>query len=186
MNPPAAQLQGSVRQCVTATFETALGPMIAAATDEGLCLLEFTLPDRLEAQMRRLGRLLRQPPVAGEHPHLTQARTELDQYFAGTLTSFTVPMVYRGTPFEERVWGELLRIPYGATLSYVELAARVALPGGQRAVGGANGRNRISIMIPCHRVINSNGKLGGYGGELWRKEWLLAHEQGTAKKERLL
>jgi AraC family transcriptional regulator of adaptative response/methylated-DNA-[protein]-cysteine methyltransferase len=161
---------------VTAAIDTPLGPMIAGATDEGLCLLEFTDRRMLEAQLARIGRLLKQPLVPGEHAHLAVAREELRRYFAGTLTSFTVPLVFRGTPFEERVWRELVAIPYGRTLSYSELAERVDAPGAQRAVGRANGMNRIAIVIPCHRVVNRNGQLGGYGGGLWRKHWLLALE----------
>lgn len=130
----------------------------------------------LEGQLKRLQRLLGQPLVPGEHPHLTQARDELGRYFTGALAAFTVPLVFRGTPFEERVWRELVRIPNGETVSYAQLAARVDSPGGQRAVGRANGLNRLAIIVPCHRVVNSDGKLGGYGGGLWRKHWLLAHE----------
>ena len=161
---------------VTTAIDTPLGPMIAGATDEGLCLLEFTDRRMLETQLKRLERLLGHPFVPGEHRHLSQAREQLERYFAGTLQTFTVPLVFRGTPFEERVWHELVRIPYGGTCSYAELAGRVHAPGAQRAVGRANGMNRIAVVIPCHRVVNSDGKLGGYGGGLWRKHWLLALE----------
>jgi len=164
---------------VTTGVDTPLGPMIAGATDEGLCLLEFADRRMLETQIRRLERLLEQPLVPGDHPHLTRVREELERYFAGTLRTFTVPLVFRGTAFEERVWRQLVRIPYGKTRSYADLAARVAVPGAQRAVGRANGMNRIAIVIPCHRVVNSDGKLGGYGGGLWRKHWLLALETGA-------
>jgi AraC family transcriptional regulator of adaptative response/methylated-DNA-[protein]-cysteine methyltransferase len=163
---------------VMTTIDTPLGPMVAGATDAGLCLLEFTDRRMLEAQMRRLQSLLEQPLVPGDHPHLTRTRDELAAYFDRTLTTFTVPLVFRGTPFEERVWKELCRIPYGDTLSYAALAERVRSPGAQRAVGRANGMNRIAIVIPCHRVVNSDGKLGGYGGGLWRKHWLLGLEGG--------
>ena len=176
---PGQSLQTSC--IVTTAIDTPLGPMIAGATDEGLCLLEFTDRRMLEAQIARLGKLLKQPLVPGEHAHLAHARRELEQYFAGMLADFTVPMVFRGTPFEERVWRELVRIPYGETLSYAQLAGRVESPGGQRAVGRANGLNRISIIIPCHRVVNSDGQLGGYGGGLWRKHWLLALERKTSR-----
>jgi AraC family transcriptional regulator of adaptative response/methylated-DNA-[protein]-cysteine methyltransferase len=177
---------GAVRQTkdmpsvITTAIDTPLGAILAGATDEGLCLLEF--PDRrmLEAQLKRLERLLQMPLVPGEHPHLAQASTELARYFAGTLKAFTVPLVFRGTPFEERVWRELVKIPYGETISYAEMAKRVASPGAQRAVGRANGMNRISIVIPCHRVVNADGKLGGYGGGLWRKHWLLALEKRSS------
>jgi AraC family transcriptional regulator of adaptative response/methylated-DNA-[protein]-cysteine methyltransferase len=136
----------------------------------------------LQAQLKRLSRLLEQPMVPGEHRYLTQLRDELTRYFAGTLTAFTVPLVYRGTPFEERVWRELTRIPYGETISYAQLAERISAPNGQRAVGRANGMNRIAIVIPCHRVVNADGQLGGYGGGLWRKNWLLQHEQAQGRR----
>ena len=172
--------------CVmTTAIDTPFGPMIAGATDEGVCLLEFSDRRMLEAQLQRLHRLLGQTLVPGDHAHLTQLRDELTRYFAGTLTTFTVPLVYRGTPFEERVWRELTRIPYGETISYAQLAARIEAPGGQRAVGRANGMNRIAIVIPCHRVVNSDGKLGGYGGGLWRKHWLLQLEKGTGGRDSL-
>jgi AraC family transcriptional regulator of adaptative response/methylated-DNA-[protein]-cysteine methyltransferase len=161
---------------VTTAIDTPLGPMIAGATDEGLCLLEFADRRMLEAQIKRLHRLLERPLVPGNHPVLTQTRRELEKYFAGELTTFTVPLVFRGTRFEEQVWRELVRIPYGETCSYAELARRVDAPGAQRAVGRANGLNRISIIIPCHRVVNSDGKLCGYGGGVWRKRWLLTLE----------
>jgi AraC family transcriptional regulator of adaptative response/methylated-DNA-[protein]-cysteine methyltransferase len=161
---------------VTTAVDTPLGPMIAGATDEGVCLLEFGDRRMLETQIKRLERLCHQPLVPGEHPHLAQLRDELARYFAGTLRAFTVPLVFRGTPFEERVWRELVRIPYGKTCSYAALADRVRAPGAQRAVGRANGMNRIAIVIPCHRVVNTSGKLGGYGGGLWRKHWLLTLE----------
>jgi AraC family transcriptional regulator of adaptative response/methylated-DNA-[protein]-cysteine methyltransferase len=164
---------------ITTAIDTPFGPMVAGATDEGVCLLEFTDRRMLEAQLQRLSRLLRQPMVPGEHRHLNALRDELASYFAGTLKDFTVPLIYRGTPFEERVWRELTRIPYGETISYAKLAARVDAPNGQRAVGRANGMNRIAIVIPCHRVVNADGKLGGYGGGLWRKNWLLNHERST-------
>lgn len=164
--------------CVlTTAFDTPLGPVIAGATDEGVCLLEFTDRRILPAQLQRLGTLMHRTLVPGEHAHLAALRDELTRYFAGTLTDFTMPLVYRGTPFEERVWRELTRIPYGETCSYAQLAERIGATGGQRAVGRANGMNRISIVIPCHRVVNADGRLGGYGGGLWRKTWLLDLER---------
>jgi AraC family transcriptional regulator of adaptative response/methylated-DNA-[protein]-cysteine methyltransferase len=168
---------GDAACVITTAIDTPLGPMIAGATDEGVCLMEFTDRRMLTAQLQRLSRLLGQPMVPGEHRHLTQVAEELTRYFSGALTTFTTPIVYRGTPFEERVWRELTRIPYGETVSYAQLADRIASPGGQRAVGRANGLNRISIVIPCHRVVNADGKLGGYGGGLWRKHWLLELER---------
>ena len=168
---------------MTTVLDTPVGTMIAGATDAGLCLLEFTDRRMLEAQITRLRGILKQPLVPGEHAHLTRARDELQRYFEGTLEAFTVPLIFRGTPFEERVWQELMRIPYGQTLSYGQLATRLDAPGAQRAVGRANGMNRIAIIIPCHRVVNSDGKLGGYGGGLWRKHWLLSLERRAGHRE---
>lgn len=106
----------------------------------------------------------------------TEARKQLEAYFAGELTEFDLPLNPCGTEFQKQVWQELKTIPYGVTISYGELAKRVGNPNSSRAVGAANGRNPISIIVPCHRVIGSNGKLTGYGGGMERKEWLLAHE----------
>ena len=180
----AAPGRGAAASCViTTAIDTPLGPIVAGATDEGLCLLEFSDRRMLESQLKRLQSLMKQPLVPGDHPHLATTCEQLARYFEGQLKEFTVPLVFRGTAFEERVWRELLRIPFGETLSYAQLASRVNSPGAQRAVGRANGMNRISIIIPCHRVVNSDGKLGGYGGGLWRKHWLLALEQkGSATR----
>lgn len=172
--PPGRSVKASC--IVMDAVETPLGPMVAGATDDGLCLLEFTDRRMFEAQIKRLGSLLKQPLIPDRHPLIETLRDELTRYFAGTLESFTTPLVLRGTPFEERVWRELLRIPYGQTVSYAQLATRTGATGAQRAVGRANGMNRIAIVVPCHRVVNSDGKLGGYGGGLWRKHWLLSLE----------
>jgi methylated-DNA-[protein]-cysteine S-methyltransferase len=132
-------------------------------------------------------------PVEGRRDDATlrTAREQLHSYFAGELQDFTVPLAQQGTPFQQRVWAALRKIPYGTTISYAELAQRVGQPGAARAVGSANGRNSIGIIIPCHRVIAADGTLGGYGGGLDRKRWLLDHEQevvrqqqGTARRPR--
>ena len=105
-----------------------------------------------------------------------ETRRQLEAYFAGELTEFDLPLNPRGTEFQKQVWQELQNIPFGVTISYGDLAERIGNPNSSRAVGAANGRNPISIIVPCHRVIGSNGKLTGYGGGMERKEWLLAHE----------
>lgn len=105
-----------------------------------------------------------------------EARKQMQAYFAGELTEFDLPLNMIGTEFQKIVWRELQNIPFGATISYGQLAQRVGNPSASRAVGAANGRNPISIIVPCHRVIGSNGKLTGYGGGMERKEWLLTHE----------
>jgi len=164
--------------CVVCTWiESPLGPLVAGATAQGICLLEFTDRRMLPAQIETVRQRFDCAVVPGESPHFDRLRDELNAYFSGELRQFSLPLAAPGTPFQERVWGELLRIPFGETRSYEDLARAVDAPGAQRAVGHANGLNRIAILIPCHRVINKNGKLGGYGGLLWRKEALLHLER---------
>ena len=166
--------------CVVVSWlEGPLGPLVIGATERGVCLCEFTDRRMLETQFAVLRSRFKCAIVPGENEHLDKLKTELTEYFAGKRTKFDVPLVYPGTPFQEKVWNGLLQIPYGETISYEELADRVGAPGAQRAVGHANGQNRIGIVIPCHRVVNKNGKLGGYGGGLWRKQFLLDLEKGT-------
>lgn len=167
---------------VLTTLETPLGPMAAAAVDAGICLLEYTDPKRLEAQVTGLKRRIAPTIVVGDHEHLAALGAQLAAYFAGTLKQFSVPLVAPGTPFEERVWHALRQIPYGETRSYLDLARGLGSPEGQRAVGRANGLNRIAIVIPCHRVVNHGGGLGGYGGGRWRKERLLDLERGPGQR----
>jgi AraC family transcriptional regulator of adaptative response/methylated-DNA-[protein]-cysteine methyltransferase len=159
-------------------IESPLGPLVAGATGENLVLLEFTDRRMLEAQVSTLGRLFKLPIVPGENAVLRRLRDELREYFAGKLRKFTVPLAFPGSEFQQRVWKGLLSIPYGSTLSYEGLAKKLNAPGAQRAVGHSNGLNRIAIVIPCHRVVNKDGKLGGYGGGLWRKRALLDLERG--------
>ncbi len=164
--------------CVTLTWlESPLGPLVAGTTDQGICLLEFSdrrmLETQLEGVRHRLG-----PVLPGTHPLLDRLRSELAEYFGGGRREFAVPLAYPGTPFQVKVWDALRRIPYGETYSYEKLAWAVGSPGAQRAVGHANGQNRLAILIPCHRVVNKDGKLGGYGGGLWRKQLLLDLERG--------
>ena len=115
---------------------------------------------------------------------LSEATSQLRAYFAGTLFRFRLPLAPRGTPFQKRVWRQLLEIPYGETASYGEIARRIGSPRASRAVGLANGANPIAIVIPCHRVIGSNGKLTGYGGGIAKKEWLLDWERRLDLKDR--
>lgn len=152
--------------------------MVAGAADGGVCVLEFAGRRRLTAQLARLEELAG-PLVPGPHPHTRTLERELGEYFAGERKEFTVPVVLAGTPFQEQVWRALREIPYGTTISYAELARRVGSAQGVRAVGRANGDNRIAIVVPCHRVIRTGGDLGGYGGGLARKRWLLDLEAGA-------
>ncbi|HMK87059.1 MAG TPA: methylated-DNA--[protein]-cysteine S-methyltransferase [Steroidobacteraceae bacterium] len=117
-----------------------------------------------------------QGSVAGCVASLAEAARQLREYFEGSRREFDLPLSFRGTEFQERVWRSLMSIPYGETWSYRELAGRIGNPSASRAVGLANGRNPIPIVVPCHRVIGADGSLTGYGGGLQRKQWLLAHE----------
>lgn len=145
-----------------ATVPSPIGELLAASDGEALTGLHMT---------GRPGDDWLRDPAA-----LAPAVEELRAYFAGELRDFTVPVRPAGTAFQRTVWAELRRIPYGTTISYAELAARVGNPKAARAVGAANGQNPVCVVIPCHRVIAADGTLGGFGGGLWRKEWLLAHE----------
>lgn len=163
--------------CVTTTrIETPIGPLVAGATDEGVCLLEFAdrraFQKQIETLRRRIG-----PTVPGSNRHLSKLAGQLAEYFDGRRTEFTVTLVAPGSPFQEKVWNALREIPYGQTWSYDKLARHIGRAGAQRAVGKANGDNRIAILIPCHRVVRNDGTLCGYGGGLWRKKKLLDLEK---------
>lgn len=175
-------MKGNHRTIYQTRVETPLGIMIAGATDEGVCLLEFTERKILEAQWAGLRRLLKATVTEGIHPHFTLLQQELDAYFAGELHTFTVPLHMPGTAFQQAVWQLLLTVTYGDVRSYKQQAALLQRPDAARAVGHANGMNRISVIVPCHRVVAGNGHLTGYGGGIWRKEWLLAHESRHQKK----
>jgi len=163
---------------VVSWMESPVSPLLLAASDAGLCALEFVGNTNLEGQMDALRKTLGAPVVPGTNKHIEQTQRELTEYFAGKRREFDVKLAPTGTPFQRAVWNQLLRIPYGETWSYQDLArATKKSPTACRAVGQANGRNRIVILIPCHRVINKDGSLGGYGGELWRKRYLLELEQ---------
>lgn len=162
---------------VVRRLTTPLGPMIAGATDDGVCLLEFDERPRVDRQVAALLRRLDCAIVPGEHPHVDSLRAELGAWFAGDAARFTTPLVLAGTPFEVEVWRALQRIPHGETRSYEAIARAIGSPGASRAVGRANGANRIAIVVPCHRVVRADGALGGYGGGVWRKQRLLELER---------
>lgn len=147
--------------------ESPVGPLTLISNGEALTDVRFENPRYAYA-----------PAPAGKDKILDAARRQLDQYFAGTLRAFDLPLAPKGTAFQQRVWQALLTIPYGVTRSYGQQAAAIGSPQASRAVGLANGRNPISIVIPCHRVIGANGSLTGYGGGMARKQLLLELEQG--------
>ncbi len=156
---------------------TPLGPMVAGASADGVCLLEFADRPMLETQIKRLKERLGCVFAPGSNEHIELLNEQLGGYFRGTLTDFAVPLVLAGTDFQRAAWEYLRGIPYGETRTYRDEACSIGRPGAQRAVGRANGDNRLAIIIPCHRVVRSDGNLSGYGGGLWRKKYLLDHER---------
>jgi AraC family transcriptional regulator of adaptative response/methylated-DNA-[protein]-cysteine methyltransferase len=174
---PPGRMRQSGERIVTCMLATPLGRMIAAATDAGICLLEFTDRRMLEHNYQSMREGFGCAVVPGRHAHLDHLREEMKRYFQGTLRHFTVPIDRRGTDFQEVVWAELQRLPYGQTISYDELARRIGKPKSIRAAARANGQNRICILIPCHRVIAKDGSFSGYGGGVWRKRLLLELER---------
>jgi AraC family transcriptional regulator of adaptative response/methylated-DNA-[protein]-cysteine methyltransferase len=167
---------------VTIKIESPIGELIAGATEEGVCLLEFSDRRRASRECRDLVKLLKQTLEEGDNIHLQALRKQLNDYFNGDLKGFNIPLVTPGTDFQQAVWKALLEIPFGTTRSYQEQANILNWPDSVRAVANANGMNRISIVIPCHRVIGSDGRLTGYGGGLKRKKWLLDHEKRYSGK----
>ena len=151
------------------TVDSPIGPLTLMARDGRLTHL--VMEDQAHAV---------DPPPGSRRDDavFAEVSTQLDEYFAGERTSFDVPMTLEGTDFQRRVWAQLCAIPYGETISYGELARRVGSPKASRAVGSANGRNPVAVIVPCHRVIAADGSLGGYGGGLDRKVHLLGLEQG--------
>ncbi|MCK5246114.1 methylated-DNA--[protein]-cysteine S-methyltransferase [Candidatus Bipolaricaulota bacterium] len=153
-----------------------LGPMLAGATNAGICLLEFSDRRMLETQLARLQTRLNAEILPGGSPYFEPLRAQLAEYFDGRRKKFDLSLLFAGTPFQERVWESLRAIPCGETRSYQQQAEAIGQPSAVRAVARANGDNRIAILIPCHRVIGKNGRLTGYGGGLWRKRYLLELE----------
>lgn len=162
-------------------LETPLGAMIALSDDESLFLLEFADRRGLDGEIERFQGKNKATIVFRSSKVIDSIEAELKAYFDGTLSEFKTPLRPVGSPFQESVWAELVRIPYGETRSYAAQASAIGKASAFRAVANANGANPISLVIPCHRIINSNGKLGGYGGGLARKKWLLEHEQRFAR-----
>lgn len=157
-------------------FTTPLGPMFVCATDQGICLLEFVDRRMLETEFKDLQRLLKAKILSGENAHIREAKKQIGEYFEGKRQQFDVELHTPGSAFQNQAWTALRDIPYGSTSTYQQQAKVLGKPKAVRAAARANGFNRISIIVPCHRVIGSDGSLKGYGGGLERKQWLLDHE----------
>lgn len=162
------------------TFETLLGPMIACGTEQGICLLEFTDRKLLDSGLKNLAQKLNGVLKEGDNPYFKNLQTQLSEYFDGKRKQFDIPIFTPGTAFQNLVWQQLQTIPYGHTRTYKEQAVALGSAGAIRAVAAANGMNRIAVMVPCHRVIGSNGNLTGYAAGLWRKKHLLELEAVNA------
>lgn len=173
---PPGRVQGG-RTISTALVTTPVGAFVAAALPDRVCLLDFVDRRAILNQTKALRRWFDDPILPGTNEALEQLREELSEYFAGKRTRFDVKLGLAGTPFQESVWKALLAIPYGETRSYEDIARAIGNPNAQRAVGKANGDNRIAILIPCHRVVEKGGALRGYAGGLWRKQRLLDLER---------
>jgi AraC family transcriptional regulator of adaptative response/methylated-DNA-[protein]-cysteine methyltransferase len=158
-------------------IDTPLGAMLVVADDEKLYLIDFLNRRSLEKEIKRLIKRTKFSIIPGKTSLAEQIEAELKDYFSGKIQEFKTPLFLLGSPFQKRVWEELKKIPKGETRSYAEIATAIGKPSAFRAVALANGANPFAIVIPCHRVINSNGNLGGYGGGIKRKEWLLQHER---------
>lgn len=158
-------------------LDTKLGPMLAIASDFELYLLEFVDRRGLEREVERLRERTKSAIIPGKTDAIVSIEQELTAYFDGHLKEFKTPLFLLGSPFQKQVWEELKKIPSGETRSYLDIAKAVGRPTAYRAVAQANGANQQAIIIPCHRVINANGELGGYGGGITRKEWLINFEK---------
>lgn len=165
---------------------TPLGNVSICATAEGICLLEFTNRRVSDSEFQDWQKRLKSPVVAGKNQHIDQCKVELSEYFSGKRRQFDVALAIQGTDFQKTVWNALSDIPYGKTVSYAQQAQAINKPTAVRAVANANGANKISIIIPCHRVIGSDGTLTGYGGGIERKRWLLDFERETRQIPPLL
>jgi len=164
-------------------ISTPLGPMLAGATSEGICLLEFVNRIQLGNEFIELQKLLNAAILPGRNKHLDQLENELSEYFEGKLKAFSVPLHTLGNEFSQVVWKTLQEIPYGKTISYKEQAELMNNPKAIRAIASTNGRNRLAIVIPCHRVIGSNGTMTGYAAGIEKKKWLLKFEREHSEKE---
>lgn len=163
-------------QIVYRDLESPLGKLVIGATSRGCCLLEYQDRGGLIKIQHRITKQYRLEMTRRTNAFLNELELELDQYFKGLRKNFSVPLEVRGTPFQRAAWEQLLGIPYGETRTYGEIARLAGKPLAVRAIGRANGDNPLAIVIPCHRVVQHDGKLRGYGGGLWRKEYLLTLE----------
>ncbi|GHT61369.1 hypothetical protein AGMMS50239_12150 [Bacteroidia bacterium] len=157
-------------------IDSPVGLLNVAATADGICWLDFADKPTADKRLESFAKTLKATIIPNDNVHINELETQLKEYFEGKRKEFTVKLSINGTPFQKEVWAALQEIPYGVTRSYKEQSTAIGMPKAVRAVANANGMNPISIVVPCHRVIGSNGQLTGYGGGLWRKKFLLELE----------
>lgn len=177
MNRPSGISLSTTPLIHIADLDTPLGPMIAGTTEKGLCLLEFTNRIKLDKELHELKSVLQADIAHSRNLYADWVEQELKEYFTGSRKSFTVPLHMPGNDFARSVWEMLLNIPYGITWTYKEQSLKMNHPKAIRAIAAANGRNRIAIVVPCHRVIGSNGSLTGYAAGVDKKKWLINFER---------
>ncbi|MDR2622217.1 MAG: methylated-DNA--[protein]-cysteine S-methyltransferase [Dysgonamonadaceae bacterium] len=157
-------------------IDSPIGLLNIAATEGGVCWLDFADKPTAAKRLESFAKTLNAGITHNDNLHISELEVQLKEYFEGKRKQFTVKLFIQGTPFQKKVWAALLEIPYGSTHSYKEQSVAIGMPKAVRAVANANGANPVSIVVPCHRVIGSNGLLTGYGGGLWRKKFLLELE----------
>ena len=167
----------------TCWMESPVGTMLAIADDRGLHMLSYAESSTMERKVAIIRKQLNVGLQIGANPVLKSIKAEMSDYFKGKLRTFETPLFPTGTDFQKMVWEELRKVPYGTTVTYAELAARVGKPAAYRAVAQANAQNPLHVVIPCHRIVNSDGGLGGYAAGIDRKQWLLEFEKGNMRKK---
>ena len=160
--------------------------MFVCATDKGICLLEFTDRKMLETEFKDLQKKRNAKILIGENEHTKRVRKEIKAYFDGECTTFQVPLDVIGTDFQQKAWKALIEVSFGLTATYQQQATKINKPNAIKAVANANGFNRISIIIPCHRIVGENGDLMGYGGGIARKKWLIEFEKKVLEQQQNL
>ena len=163
------------------TIASPVGELLAGASRNGICLLEFFQEKDKYKHLQKISAHFGVEPTFGESPYFEKLEWQLEEYFSGNRKEFDVSLDIIGTDFQKKVWQELLKVPYGSTISYLRQATQMGNPKAVRAVANANGANKIPIIIPCHRIIGANGKLVGFGGGLPRKKFLLNLEKKHSK-----
>lgn len=163
--------------------KTPIGDMVFGSSDKGLCLLDFKYRKSFPRILKRIKEYFGDNITYGTSKYIELAEKELDQYFKGDLKVFTVPLDIRGSEFQLKVWDALLKIKYGKTNSYLEIAKKIGRPEAVRAIANANGQNGIAVIIPCHRVIGSDGSLTGYGGGIAIKKKLIRLESKNGRNK---